>query len=116
MDVPNASLMIIENAERLGLSQLHQLRGRVGRGPNMNAHCVLLYQGKLREIAVARMTARKETPDGFKLSEIDMKIRGSGEILGTKQSGGMELKIADLMRDAQYLNSAETCLAHAQMK
>ena len=107
MDVPNASLMIIENAERLGLSQLHQLRGRVGRGPNMNAHCVLLYQGKLGEIAEARMTAMKETTDGFKISEIDMKIRGSGEILGTKQSGGMELKIADLMRDAQYLNSAE---------
>ena len=88
MDVPNASLMIIENAERLGLSQLHQLRGRVGRGPNMNAHCVLLYQGKLGEIAEARMTAMKETTDGFKISEIDMKIRGSGEILGTKQSGG----------------------------
>lgn len=107
MDVPNASLMIIENAERLGLSQLHQLRGRVGRGPNMDAHCVLLYQGKLGEIAEARMTAMKETNDGFKISEIDMKIRGSGEILGTKQSGGMELKIADLMRDAHHLDNAE---------
>ena len=107
MDVPNASLMIIENAERLGLSQLHQLRGRVGRGPNMDAHCVLLYQGKLGEIAEARMSAMKETNDGFKISEIDMKIRGSGEILGTKQSGGMELKIADLMRDAHHLDNAE---------
>jgi len=107
MDVPNASLMIIENAERLGLSQLHQLRGRVGRGPNMNAHCVLLYQGKLGELAESRMAAMKETTDGFKISEIDMKIRGSGEILGTKQSGGMELKIADLMRDAHHLDSAE---------
>jgi ATP-dependent DNA helicase RecG len=107
MDVPNASLMIIENAERLGLSQLHQLRGRVGRGPNMDAHCVLLYQGKLGEIAEARMAAMKETNDGFKISEIDMKIRGSGEILGTKQSGGMELKIADLMRDAHHLDNAE---------
>ena len=107
MDVPNASLMIIENAERLGLSQLHQLRGRVGRGPNMNAHCVLLYQGKLGELAESRMAAMKETTDGFKISEIDMKIRGSGEILGTKQSGGMELKIADLMRDAHHLDNAE---------
>ncbi|MFL2743091.1 MAG: ATP-dependent DNA helicase RecG [Gammaproteobacteria bacterium] len=107
MDVPNASLMIVENAERLGLSQLHQLRGRVGRGPNMDAHCVLLYQGKLGEIAEARMAAMKETNDGFKISEIDMKIRGSGEILGTKQSGGMELKIADLMRDAHHLDNAE---------
>ena len=107
MDVPNASLMIIENAERLGLSQLHQLRGRVGRGPDMDAHCVLLYQGKLGEIAEARMAAMKETNDGFKISEIDMKIRGSGEILGTKQSGGMELKIADLMRDAHHLDNAE---------
>ena len=107
MDVPNASLMIIENAERLGLSQLHQLRGRVGRGPNMDAHCVLLYQGNLGEIAEARMAAMKETNDGFKISEIDMKIRGSGEILGTKQSGGMELKIADLMRDAHHLDNAE---------
>ena len=107
MDVPNASLMIIENAERLGLSQLHQLRGRVGRGPNMDAHCVLLYQGKLGEIAEARMAAMKETNDGFKISEIDMKIRGSGEILGTKQSGGMELKIADLMRDAHHLANAD---------
>ena len=107
MDVPNASLMIIENAERLGLSQLHQLRGRVGRGPNMDAHCVLLYQGKLGEIAEARMAAMKETNDGFKISEIDMKIRGSGEILGTKQSGGMELKIADLLRDAHHLDNAE---------
>ena len=107
MDVPNASLMIIENAERLGLSQLHQLRGRVGRGPDMNAHCVLLYEGNLGETAEARMTAMKETNDGFKISEIDLEIRGSGEILGTRQSGGMELKIADLMRDAKLLSKSE---------
>ena len=107
MDVPNASLMIIENAERLGLSQLHQLRGRVGRGPDMQAHCILLYEGNLGETAEARMTAMKETNDGFKISEIDMKIRGSGEILGTRQSGGMELKIADLIRDAQFLDKSE---------
>mgnify|MGYP006078626159 FL=1 len=107
MDVPNASLMIIENAERLGLSQLHQLRGRVGRGPDMNAHCVLLYQGSLGDIAEARMSAMKKTNDGFEISEIDMKLRGSGEILGTKQSGGMELRIADLIRDAHYLEEAQ---------
>ncbi|MFL2753953.1 MAG: ATP-dependent DNA helicase RecG [Gammaproteobacteria bacterium] len=107
MDVPNASLMIIENAERLGLSQLHQLRGRVGRGPNMNAYCVLLYQGSLGEIAEARMAAMKKTNDGFEISEIDMQLRGSGEILGTKQSGGMELKIADLIRDAHLLEKAQ---------
>ena len=107
MDVPNASLMIIENAERLGLSQLHQLRGRVGRGPDMQAHCILLYEGELGETAEARMSAMKETNDGFKISEIDLEIRGSGEILGTKQSGGMELKIADLIRDAQYLDKSE---------
>ena len=107
MDVPNASLMIIENAERLGLSQLHQLRGRVGRGPDMQAHCILLYEGNLGETAEARMTGMKETNDGFKISEIDMKIRGSGEILGTRQSGGMELKIADLIRDAQFLDKSE---------
>ena len=81
MDVPNASLMIIENAERLGLSQLHQLRGRVGRGPDMQAHCILLYEGELGETAEARMSAMKETNDGFKISEIDLEIRGSGEIL-----------------------------------
>ena len=107
MDVPNASLMIIENAERLGLSQLHQLRGRVGRGPDMQAHCILLYEGELGETAEARMSAMKETNDGFKISEIDLEIRGSGEILGTKQSGGMELKIADLIRDAQFLDKSE---------
>ena len=107
MDVPNASLMIIENAERLGLSQLHQLRGRVGRGPDMQAHCILLYEGKLGETAGARMSAMKETNDGFKISEMDLEIRGSGEILGTRQSGGMELKIADLMRDSVYLEKSE---------
>ena len=107
MDVPNASLMVIENAERLGLSQLHQLRGRVGRKADLEAYCVLIYHGEIGEIAKARLEAMKSTNDGFEISEIDMKLRGSGEILGTKQSGGIELKISDLSRDAHLVNKAE---------
>ena len=107
MDVPNASLMVIENAERLGLSQLHQLRGRVGRKADLDAYCVLIYHGEIGEIAKARLEAMKSTNDGFEISEIDMKLRGSGEILGTKQSGGIELKISDLSRDAHLINKAE---------
>ena len=107
MDVPNASLMVIENAERLGLSQLHQLRGRVGRKADLEAYCVLIYHGEIGEIAKARLEAMKSTNDGFEISEIDMKLRGSGEILGTKQSGGIELKISDLSRDAHLINKAE---------
>jgi len=107
MDVPNASLIVIENAERLGLSQLHQLRGRVGRKADLDAFCVLIYQGEIGEIAKARLEAMKSTNDGFEISEIDMKLRGSGEILGTKQSGGVELKISDLSRDAHLIQKAE---------
>ena len=107
MDVPNASLMVIENAERLGLSQLHQLRGRVGRKADLDAYCVLIYRGEIGEIAKARLEAMKSTNDGFEISEIDMKLRGSGEILGTKQSGGIELKISDLSRDAHLIYKAE---------
>ena len=107
MDVPNASLMVIENAERLGLSQLHQLRGRVGRKADLDAYCVLIYHGEIGEIAKARLEAMKSTNNGFEISEIDMKLRGSGEILGTKQSGGIELKISDLSRDAHLINKAE---------
>jgi len=107
MDVPNASLMVIENAERLGLSQLHQLRGRVGRKADLDAYCVLIYHGEIGEIAKARLEAMKSTNDGFEISEIDMKLRGTGEILGTKQSGGIELKISDLSRDAHLIKKAE---------
>ena len=107
MDVPNASLMVIENAERLGLSQLHQLRGRVGRKADLDAYCVLIYHGEIGKIAKARLEAMKSTNNGFEISEIDMKLRGSGEILGTKQSGGIELKISDLSRDAHLINKAE---------
>lgn len=98
VNVPNASLMIIENAERLGLAQLHQLRGRVGRG-SKQSHCVLLYQPPLGETSKARLNIMRETNDGFKIAEEDLKIRGPGEILGTRQTGGLQFRIADLKRD-----------------
>jgi ATP-dependent DNA helicase RecG len=83
------------------------LRGRVGRKADLDAFCVLIYQGEIGEIAKARLEAMKSTNDGFEISEIDMKLRGSGEILGTKQSGGVELKISDLSRDAHLIQKAE---------
>ena len=101
VDVPNASLMIIENAERLGLSQLHQLRGRVGRG-NIKSSCVLLYKGKLSKVGKERLSIMRETNDGFAIAEKDLEIRGPGELLGTKQTGLLQLRIADVTRD-QYL-------------
>ncbi len=102
VNVPNASLMIIENAERLGLAQLHQLRGRVGRG-DKQSHCVLLYQPPLSTTGKARLNIMRETTDGFKIAEEDLRIRGPGEILGTRQTGGLNFRIADLMRDAHWL-------------
>ncbi len=101
VDVANASLMIIENPERLGLAQLHQLRGRVGRG-SMASHCVLLYQEPLTAQAKQRLTVLRETNDGFVIAQKDLDMRGPGEILGTRQAGLVNLKIADLIRD-QYL-------------
>ena len=102
VDVPNASLMIIENAERLGLAQLHQLRGRVGRG-NRQSHCVLTYQAPLSDNAKTRLNTMRDTTDGFKIAEVDLKIRGPGEVMGTKQSGDMNYKVADLERDRHWL-------------
>ena len=102
VDVPNASLMIIENAERLGLSQLHQLRGRVGRG-SQSSHCVLLYSPPISGNGSARLKIMRETNDGFKIAEKDLEIRGPGEVLGTRQTGDMQLHIADLQRDAHML-------------
>ena len=98
VDVPNASLMIIENAERLGLSQLHQLRGRVGRGSQESA-CVLMYHGSLSDNARERLAIMRETNDGFEIARKDLEIRGPGEVLGTKQTGLMQMRIADLQRD-----------------
>ena len=102
VDIPNASLMIIENSERLGLSQLHQLRGRVGRG-SQSSHCVLLYSPPISGNGSARLKIMRETTDGFKIAEKDLELRGPGEVLGTRQTGDMQLHIADLQRDAHML-------------
>ncbi|WP_203985819.1 ATP-dependent DNA helicase RecG [Pseudoalteromonas sp. PS1M3] len=103
VDVPNASLIIIENPERLGLAQLHQLRGRVGRG-SIASHCVLLYHAPLSHTAQKRLGVLRDSNDGFVIAERDLEIRGPGEVLGTKQTGLAEFKIADLTRDKQTLN------------
>ena len=102
VDVPNASLMIIENPERLGLAQLHQLRGRVGRGSAVS-HCVLLYHPPLSQIGRERLGIMRETNDGFIIAEKDLELRGPGEMLGTRQTGLLQFKVADLMRDADLL-------------
>jgi ATP-dependent DNA helicase RecG len=98
VDVPNATLMIIENAERLGLSQLHQLRGRAGRG-NQQSNCVLLYHTPLSQLARQRLTVMRDTNDGFVIAQRDLEIRGPGELLGTRQTGMEQFHIADLQRD-----------------
>ncbi len=103
VDVPNASLIIIENPERLGLAQLHQLRGRVGRGATAS-HCVLLYHAPLSHTAQKRLGVLRDSNDGFVIAERDLEIRGPGEVLGTKQTGLAEFKIADLTRDKHILN------------
>ncbi|HET7176261.1 MAG TPA: ATP-dependent DNA helicase RecG [Gammaproteobacteria bacterium] len=102
VDVPNASLMIIENAERLGLSQLHQLRGRVGRGA-AESSCVLLYRPPLSSSAKARLDVMRATNDGFEIARRDLELRGPGELLGTRQAGEINLRIADLLRDAALI-------------
>ena len=107
VDVPNASLMMIENAERLGLSQLHQLRGRVGRGSDQAA-CVLLYKPPLGDMARARLEVMRETTDGFVIAEKDLELRGPGEVLGTRQTGMLRFRIADLARDADLLDPVKT--------
>lgn len=106
VDVPNASLMVIEHAERMGLSQLHQLRGRVGRGA-VKSTCILLYQNKLSETARARLKVIYESNDGFAIAQADLHIRGPGELLGVRQSGVPMLKIADLERDVKLLEAAK---------
>jgi ATP-dependent DNA helicase RecG len=104
VDVPNASLMIIENAERLGLAQLHQLRGRIGRG-NTDSSCVLLYRPPLSETARARLAVLRECNDGFEIARRDLELRGPGEVLGTRQTGEQTLRVADLLRDQDLLNT-----------
>ena len=110
VDVPNASLMVVENAERMGLSQLHQLRGRVGRG-SVESTCVLLYQGSLTQIARERLAVLRETNDGFEVSRRDLELRGPGELLGTRQTGLMNLRVADLVRDADMLPDVQRAAA-----
>ena len=102
VDVPNSSLMVIENPERLGLAQLHQLRGRVGRG-SVASHCVLMYKSPLSKTATKRLAVLRDSNDGFVIAQKDLEIRGPGELLGTKQTGLADLKIADLARDADLI-------------
>jgi len=102
VDVPNASLMIIENAERMGLSQLHQLRGRVGRGA-AQSHCVLLYKGPLGRIAKERLAVLRDTNDGFVVAQRDLELRGPGELLGTRQTGLPDYRVANIVRDASLM-------------
>ena len=102
VDVPNASLMIIENAERMGLSQLHQLRGRVGRGA-AQSHCVLSYKPPLGRVAKERLAVLRDTNDGFVVAQRDLELRGPGELLGTRQTGLPDYRVADLVRDAELM-------------
>lgn len=105
VDVPNASIMVIENAERLGLSQLHQLRGRVGRGAKAS-FCVLLYKHPLSQNGQERLSILRESNDGFVIAEKDLELRGPGELLGTKQTGDMNFRVAKLERDDHLLVQA----------
>jgi ATP-dependent DNA helicase RecG len=105
IDVPNASVMLIEHAERFGLSQLHQLRGRVGRGP-FKSYCILLTGASLGEEAQRRIDAMVATTDGFRIAEADLELRGPGEFFGTRQSGLPAFRVADLLRDAPLLEEA----------
>jgi ATP-dependent DNA helicase RecG len=107
VDVPNASLMVIEHAERFGLSQLHQLRGRVGRGAE-KSFCVLLTGDKKTAVAKERLGIMEETTDGFKIAEKDLEIRGQGEILGTRQSGVQNFRIGNIVRDLELLYAARS--------
>ncbi len=111
VDVPNASLMVIENPERLGLAQLHQLRGRVGRGSTAS-HCVLLYHAPLSKTAAQRLGVLRDTSDGFVIAQRDLEIRGPGEVLGTRQTGLAQLKIADLARDQGLIPTAQRLAEH----
>lgn len=115
VDVPNASLMVIENAERLGLAQLHQLRGRVGRG-TVQSHCVLMYHPPLSENGLARLACLRESNDGFIIAQRDLEIRGPGEVLGTRQTGLPQFRVADLLADQDLLSAvskaAETLIKH----
>jgi ATP-dependent DNA helicase RecG len=113
VDVPNATLMVIENAERMGLAQLHQLRGRVGRG-SFASSCLLLYRPPLSPMARERLAVMRDTNDGFVVARRDLELRGPGELMGTRQTGLAQMRVADLNRDADLLPrvqvAAETLL------
>ena len=111
VDVPNSSLMIIENPERLGLAQLHQLRGRVGRGA-VASHCVLLYKSPLSKTAQKRLQVLRDSNDGFVIAQKDLEIRGPGELLGTRQTGNAEFKVADLLRDQAMIPDVQRIARH----
>jgi len=102
VNIPNASVMIVESAERFGLSQLHQLRGRVGRGADQS-YCVLMTSNKLSNNSKTRMETMVRTNDGFEIAEVDLKLRGPGDLMGTQQSGVLNLQIADLVKDRDIL-------------
>ena len=106
VDVKDADIMIIENAERFGLAQLHQLRGRVGRG-NKQSYCILLHKDNLKEESKLRLEVLKNYTDGFRVAEEDLKIRGPGEILGSQQTGIVPLKYTNLIRDSRFLESTK---------
>ena len=107
VNVPNASVMIIESAERFGLSQLHQLRGRVGRGAEQS-YCILMTSHKLSADAKTRLETMTRTSDGFEIAEVDLKLRGPGDLMGTQQSGVLNLRIADIVRDSEILKIARS--------
>jgi ATP-dependent DNA helicase RecG len=119
VDVPNASLMVIENPERLGLAQLHQLRGRVGRG-RVQSHCVLMYHSPLSKNGQARLSCLRESNDGFVIAQRDLELRGPGELLGTRQTGLPQFRVADLMQDQDLIEimpaATEAFLRHGPEK
>jgi ATP-dependent DNA helicase RecG len=106
IDVPNATVMLIEHAERFGLSQLHQLRGRVGRGTHQSA-CFLMYQSPLSDEARERLKAMTDTTDGFQIAERDLRLRGPGDLFGTRQAGMPTFRLIDLIRDHELLEIAQ---------
>ena len=106
VNVPNASVMVIESSERFGLSQLHQLRGRVGRGADQS-YCILLSSFKLSAEGKTRLKTMVDTTDGFKIAEVDLKLRGPGNLMGTQQSGVLNLKIADVVKDTTNFSSSK---------
>ena len=108
VDVPNAAIMVIESAERFGLSQLHQLRGRVGRGAEQS-YCILMSSYKISTESRKRLETMVRTNDGFEIAEVDLRLRGPGDLMGTQQSGVLNLRIADIIKDHEILKIARGC-------